>query len=139
MKTIALFTVATALVLASPAWGRKLPPLDQTRLFSEIAKDCSEVDLKVWKHPTRAVLLKKEVEIVSVKLCNDRKYPIFYVRFKFDPRGQTADYFKPLYSEMKKANGSHPFSFVALSDNTVVNVSFRQNGYIDADFEMYEP
>lgn len=141
MQSISSFAVFLCLLLntASFAWGGELPHLNQTRLFTETAEDCLNVDLDKWVHPTKTVLEHNAVEIVSVSLCNDGKYPIFYVRFKYDPQGQTADYFKPLYKKMKKANSNYPFSFVALSDNTVVRVSFRKNGYIDTEFEMYKP
>lgn len=122
----------------STAWGA-MPSLGETRLFSVLLKDCLVKDLKTWRHPVRSVLEKRGVQIEEVRLCNARKYPVFFVNFPYDPQGQTASYFSPLYDEMRIANGRHPFSFVALSDNTVVSVSYRPNGTAKVNHEMYKP
>ena len=105
------------------ASAEALPSLDKTKLFQDIVKNCYNVDLKAWQHPTKTFLNSHEVVLDFVKLCNHGKYPIFYVQFKYDPQGQTSDYFEPIYYGMKKANGGWPFSFVATNDNTVINLN----------------
>jgi hypothetical protein len=114
-----------------------LVPIDKTRLFSSIAKNCSIEDLRTWRHPVRSVLIERGAKIEQVQLCNDRVYPIFFVRFPYDPQGQTASYFSPLYNAMRRANGGYPFSFVSVADNTIINVSYRQNGWSKVEYERY--
>jgi len=117
-----------------------LVPLSQTWLFTHLVKDCADVDLQTWHHATRDVLVKRKVVIERVALCNDGKYPVFYVQFPYDPQGQTRDYFGPLYFAMEKANGGWPLSFVDATDNTVVSLTFdKRSGAYRDDAEMYRP
>jgi hypothetical protein len=140
MRIQLLWVVVTAVFAqVSPCYSKGLPPLKDTRLFSSIAKDCSAVDLDHWQHPTRSLLLKRHVQIEKVQICNGGNYPIFFVRFPYDPQGQTKSYFGPLFDKMRIANGGWPYSFVALSDNTVLNVSYGPTGYPDLEYEMYAP
>ena len=57
----------------------------------------------------------------------------------FGKRVPTSKTQKVLYDTMDKANGNWPFSFVATSDNTIVNVSYRSNGIYDVSYEIYQP
>lgn len=129
--------LALLLATSSMAWARELPRLPQTRLFSAVAIGCSDVSLASWQHPVKALLAQKGVIIERVQLCNAGKFPVFHVRFPFDPQGQTEDYFGPLYEGMRKANGGEPYAFVSTTDNTIVSVRYGADGRARPDYEMY--
>ena len=116
-----------------------LPTLEQTRLFTQIASGCQVVDMKTWQHQTRKVLTNPSSEILQVKLCNDKTYPIFFLKLKYDPQGQTANYYKPLYAKMKKANAGHPYSIISVEDNLTMNITYRSMGMADVDYQRYKP
>lgn len=96
----------------------------QTNLFSETVKGCREVDLSKWKHPTREVLITSGAQISKLLLCNKNKYPVFFVRFPYDPSSsQTKEYFYPLHTKLLKANGNWAFSMVSMDDKYIISVS----------------
>jgi hypothetical protein len=133
-----LFLFSMVVVLPYSIFGADLAPLKETKLYRETATDCQRLDLSSWSHPTRTVLEKnKGVTLDWVELCNNRKYPIYGVHFTYDPQGQTRDYFIPLYFEMLKANGRHPFSFVSLSDNLIINIAQMPKNGISERFEDF--
>lgn len=132
-----LTRILALLLLAAPAFGRELPTLPQTRLYTTLATGCSDANPATWTHPARALLAQKGVILQRVQLCNGGRYPVLTVRFPFDPQGQTEDYFGPLYAEMRKANGGQPYSFVAPTDRTVVSVRYAPDGRAQVDYEMY--
>lgn len=69
-------------------------------------------NIQEWQHPVKDILHKHKVIIHKVELYN-KTYPIFYVRFPYDPRLAHNDkYFKPLYYETLKANGFWNYSFI---------------------------
>ncbi len=112
-------SIVLGLMLAQPACAA---PLTGTDLYTKIAHDCQSLDLSKWHHPTRTVLENAGVQIIKVELCNDGKYPIFTVGFKYDPQGQTDDYFNPLYAKMADANGFWPYSFVDVEDSLIIDI-----------------
>lgn len=116
-----------------------LPKLEQTRLFTQIAQNCQDVDMQNWQHPTRKVLTNPGSEILRIKLCNDKSYPVFFLSLKYDPQGQTSNYYKPLYKKMRKANGNNPYSIVSVEDNLIMNISYRSMGMADIDYQRYQP
>lgn len=137
-----LMGILVLMVLSStlPVQAEKiLPTLDQTRLFTEIALDCQDVDMKAWTHQTRRVLANPSSEILQIKLCNDKTYPIFFLKLKYDPQGQTSNYYKPLYAKMKKANAGRPYSIISVEDNLTMNITYRTMGMADVDYQRYKP
>ncbi|WP_298162650.1 hypothetical protein [Acidocella sp.] len=116
-------TAPPARAQAQPAAA---PPLASTDLYAKTTHDCHSVDLSTWQHPARRVMEDAGVKIIKVELCNDGKYPIFTVGFKYDPRGQTDDYFNPLYAKVAQANGFWPFSFVDVEDSLIIDVGVDQ-------------
>jgi len=128
-------------MLAMPGGATAAAPplLGQTPLYTRLAHDCRTVDLAHWTHPTRQVLARHGVTLDKLQLCNDDRYPIYTVRFKFDPQGQTTDYFHPLYAKMAKANGYWPFSFVDTTDDLIVDVRPDRRGNVDVDYEQFGP
>lgn len=114
-----------------------LPELASTELYTRDAKDCHDVDLSTWRHPTRTVLEKSDIKVDKVQLCNGGHYPIFHVQLPYDPQGQTNSFFVPLYHRMKAANGKWPYAIVDTRGNTVVYVSYDKNGEIELGYEMY--
>jgi hypothetical protein len=117
--------------------GAEADGLANSVLYEKTAKDCRPVDLAQWSHPTRTVLRQAGVVLLGVQLCNDAKYPIFTVKFKYDPEGQTDRYFDPLYVRMGVANGYFPFSFVDEADREIVDVHYSRDRRLKIDYEQY--
>jgi hypothetical protein len=121
------------IVAASP------PSLDQTELFTSRTHDCRPQNLTTWSHPAKQVLQKNAVGLDAVQLCNEGKYPIFTVKFPYDPRARTTDWFHRLYARMAQANGFWSFSFVDVVDNVIVNVTVDKTHQINVGYEEYQP
>ena len=101
-----------------------LPKLPETRLMTAHGSDCKEVDLKTWKHPTKAVLAKNKVPLARLDLCDHGRFPVFYVNFQYDPMLDTTDsFFLPFYDAMWKANGRNPMGFVVTSSNETIELA----------------
>jgi hypothetical protein len=63
-------------------------------------------NIQEWHHPVKNILNKHKIILHKVELHN-KTYPIFFVRFPYDPRLAHNDkYFKPLYYETLKPTGS---------------------------------
>jgi hypothetical protein len=81
-------------------------------------------NIKEWHHPVKDVLKKQKVILYKVELHN-KTYPIFYVRFPYDPRlGHNDKYFKPLYYETLKANGFWNYAFIDRSFQCRINITW---------------
>lgn len=81
-------------------------------------------NIKEWQHPVKDILIKHKVILYKVELHN-KTYPIFYVRFPYDPRLAHNDkYFKPLYYETLKANGFWNYSFIDRSFQCKINITW---------------
>jgi hypothetical protein len=77
-----------------------------------------------WHHPVKDIFHKQKVILDKVELHN-KTYPIFYVRFPYDPRlAHNDNYFKPLYYETLKANGFWDYSFIDRSLQCKVNITW---------------
>lgn len=142
MKSVAIrffiFTVGIALSFPTVGGSQKRRPLKETQLYTEMATDCQRVDLQSWSHPTKSVLVKREgVTLDWVELCNQNKYPIFGVHFKYDPQGMTKNYFILLYRDILKANGNWPLSFVILNDYTIINLTSKDKNTISERYEHF--
>ncbi|MGR3886369.1 hypothetical protein [Pseudomonas sp. 1152_12] len=128
----------TLLLLLLPGLAHALPALKDTTLYTATAHDCHDVDLATWQHPTRTLLEKNNFQLERIQLCNGGHYPIFQVQAPYDPRGQTKDFFLPLYEHMRKANGKWPYALVVSSDAVVVYVSYPKDDGISLDYEGFE-
>jgi hypothetical protein len=81
-------------------------------------------NINEWHHPVKDILNKHKVIIYKVELQN-KTYPIFYVRFPYDPRlAHNDNYFKPLYYETLKANGFWDYSFIDRSFQCKINITW---------------
>ncbi len=81
-------------------------------------------NIKEWQHPVKDVLSKHQVILYKVELHN-KTYPIFYVRFPYDPWfGHNDKFFKPLYYETLKANGFWDYAFIDQSFQCKVNITW---------------
>ena len=81
-------------------------------------------NIKEWRHPVKDILQRHKVTIYKVELHN-KTYPIFYVRFPYDPRlGHNDKYFKPLYYETLKANGFWNYAFIDRSFQCRINITW---------------
>jgi len=125
------------LLLLLPSLAHALPALKDTTLYTTTAHDCHDVDLATWQHPTRTLLEKNNFQLERIQLCNGGHYPIFQVQAPYDPRGQTKDFFLPLYEDMRKANGKWPYALVVSSDAVVVYVSYPKADHISLDYEGF--
>ena len=92
---------------------------------SSFAGDVTVIsNIQEWRHPVKDVLQKHKVIIYKVELHN-KTYPIFYVRFPYDPRlGHNDQYFKPLYYETLKANGFWNYAFIDRSFQCRINITW---------------
>ena len=128
-----IFRAVIPLLLVADA-----PPfLEHTYLYTKEVRGCHDVDLTNWIHPSKNILLKAGVKLYSVILCNNDAYPVYNVRFKFDPRTNTSDYFIPIYGRVARANGGRPFSFVDTEDAVIINVKPDKRGNITISYEDY--
>ena len=81
-------------------------------------------NIQEWCHPVKDILNKHKVSLYKVELHN-KTYPIFYVRFPYDPRLAHNDkYFKPLYYETLKANGLWDYAFIDHSFQCRINITW---------------
>jgi hypothetical protein len=81
-------------------------------------------NIKEWQHPVKDIFIKHKVILYKVELHN-KTYPIFYVKFPYDPRlGHNDKYFKPLYYETLKANGFWDYSFIDRSFQCRINITW---------------
>jgi hypothetical protein len=92
-----------------------------------LAEELSVItNITEWHHPVKDILNKHNVIIYKVELRN-KTYPIFYVRFPYDPSLAHNDkYFKPLYYETLKANKFWNYSFIDRSFQCKVNITWDQ-------------
>lgn len=141
LKLLALSTLALTPIFTQAATNNFQSTKES---FTQIAKNCVDVDLKAWKHPTRAALIDHEFEIQKVQMCNDGKYPVFYGEPKGDPHSSYSyGYFIPMYESVFKANGRWPYALVYQRDHYAVSVSrnkeapgfsFNEEAYDDPNF-----
>ena len=81
-------------------------------------------DIPHWQHPVKSVLQKYKVTLVKVEL-HDQTYPVFYVKFPYDPMlGHNDNYFHPLYYDTLKANGFWNYAFVDLDGGSRINITW---------------
>ena len=81
-------------------------------------------DIAHWQHPVKAVLQKHKVQLYKVELHN-QTYPIFYVKFPYDPIfGHNDNYFHPLYYETLAANGFWNYAFVDREYGYRINITW---------------
>jgi hypothetical protein len=81
-------------------------------------------NIQEWHHQVKNILIKHKVSLYKVELHN-KTYPIFYVRFPYDPRLAHNDkYFKPLYYETLKANGFWDYAFIDRSFQCKINITW---------------
>ena len=134
-----LTILSILLVHDSATAGAQAPILQQTQLYSTKTWDCRSIDLPTWIDAARKVLENQKIEVNKVESCNDHKYKIFTVRFKYDPRTQTNQFFYPLYSRMLNANGRNAYSFVDPLDGVIINVQSAGGDRISVDYESFQP
>jgi hypothetical protein len=137
MEKIKLTFALTLLSFSVNGSSEPLPKLQDTDLFKKIAANCELVDLSTWTHATRNIIEKSGTELKKVMLCNSKRFPVFYINFKYDPQGQTKSFFYPFYQEMKVANGNNALAFVDIIDSTIVYLNFQGPSGIEINYEMY--
>jgi hypothetical protein len=81
-------------------------------------------NIEEWNHPVKNVLQKHNVILYKVELHN-KTYPVFYVKFPYDPWfGHNDKYFRPLYYETLRANGFWDYAFVDRSFECRININW---------------
>jgi hypothetical protein len=81
-------------------------------------------NIKEWHHPVKDIFNKQNVILYKVELHN-KTYPIFYVRFPYDPRlAHNDNYVKPLCYETLKANGFWNYAFIDRSFQCRINITW---------------
>jgi hypothetical protein len=84
-------------------------------------------NINEWHHPVKDVLIKHKVILYKVELYN-KTYPVFYVKFPYDPHfAHNDNYFKPLYYETLKANGFWDYSFIDRDFQCKINIKWDKN------------
>ncbi len=131
-------TLLAALPFVIAIGAQAAPTLDKTRLFTELADECRSVQLQGWQHPALAVFEHYAITVTSAQLCNTGEYPIFYVSLKYDPQGQTQDFYQPFYQAMKEALNGKPFAMVSDLDEMAISVSYDAQGNVNTEFERYQ-
>jgi hypothetical protein len=123
-KRKAILAAALVGVMAAGSLGA----VRGSRVFEVATARADEVrvvaNLKDWQHPVKEVLAKHKVILYKVEL-HHKTYPVFYVRFPYDPWfGHNDNYFKPLYYETLKANGFWDYSFIDQSFQCRINIKW---------------
>ncbi|OAN49312.1 hypothetical protein A6A04_04140 [Paramagnetospirillum marisnigri] len=109
----------------------------ETLFQTQIASDCRPIQMATWSHPTKEVMAERQVRLLKAELCREDKFPVFTVKFPYDPQGATESYFNPLYVEMAAANGNWPFAFVDPEDNLVVTVIPSGRNTVRLEYEPW--
>jgi hypothetical protein len=116
------------------------PPVEQVDypgLNDHLGQDCRTIDPATWKHPALEVVRQRpSTHLQWVKLCSKDAYPVFGVRFDFDPQGQTKDFFHPLFWDVLAANDGRPLAFVEIQDHLLIQL--RQDGKDQLDLNYLE-
>ncbi|ADW17744.1 hypothetical protein Despr_1592 [Desulfobulbus propionicus DSM 2032] len=108
------------------------PPLD---LSQQLGRDCHPVDARAWKSPALEIVRQRpKTELQWVQLCREGQYPVFGVRFAYDPQGQTNDFFYPLFLDVLEANGHRPFAFVETQDRLLIEVGGEGGDQLDLNY-----
>jgi hypothetical protein len=129
--------VAAAVFLCAVGHASDLPTLSSTGLYRTVAHNCHPVDLITWNHPTKDVLIKYQIPLFALELCNSDRYPIFHVNFKYDPMALTDSFFVPFYKAIFSANGRNPMAFVETTSGNVIVVLSNDHGNPRASYEQF--
>lgn len=91
-----------------------------------IVRDQSTIiELTNWRHPTKAVLERNGITLVELHISN--KYPIFRVKFDFDPiSSENSRNLNRICYELLEANGMWPYALVDSTDHIRLNVQWRK-------------
>lgn len=93
---------------------------------------CADVNIiqniDTWNHPVKTVLKKYNVKLYKVELQNNSTYPIFYIKFPYDPMlAHNNNYFHPLYYDTLKANGFWNYAFIDQDNNIRINITWDKS------------
>jgi hypothetical protein len=135
--TMARLAAIIGIAASAQAIANSPLPLFQTILYANMTHDCRRTELSSWSNSIGKIFSINKVTVQKTELCNDGRYTIYTVHFKYDPRAQTSKYFHPLYAAVAQANGFLPFSFVDVDDNVIVNVRIDQKHALSISYEDY--
>lgn len=102
-----LVALCCALLISSWAWAKRPATTPATS-----GEDIVVItDIKKWEHPTKRVFEKYKLELKKVELQHQKKYPLFYLAFPWDPRtGPNGRLLSKIEAEVFVANGRHNFA-----------------------------
>jgi hypothetical protein len=80
-------------------------------------------DISAWKHPVHEVLAKHNVGLAKVELHDNKRFPVFFVKFPYDPQSSAASgYFHKLYLDVLEANGFWEYAFNDEIDGLLITI-----------------
>jgi hypothetical protein len=126
---LAIFLAAIPVLNGNAAENVKI---SKTRLFTKLATECKNIEYEKWEHPLRKVFSEMYVLVREIQLCNNNKYPIFYLGI--GPLGEP-DY--KVYEKSRTANGSWPFAFVIPGRGEIIYVSYPKNSEPKIEYEYF--
>lgn len=106
------------------------------RLSDRFGDDCRDFELAQFDHPTRDRFGQGTgARLRWVMLCSDYTYPVYGAEFDYDPSGQMADYFHPLYLDLLEALAEQSYAIVALNDALLIRVGRGYGDDLDIDVD----
>lgn len=94
-------------------------------------------DISSWNHPVKSVLEKNKVILNKVELLNNKKLPVFFVEFPYDPNSsETKSYFNKLFIDVLNANGTWDYKFNDETWRVVISIHWdTKSKTIDIGYE----
>lgn len=136
--SVCFLGIATSTGINADSGRSEYPLLKDTELYTKTARDCRMIDVQTWKHPVKKIFESRAVEIESVELCNDGKYPVFHAKLKYDPEtAPNQKYYTGFYWDILHSNGKWPFAIVDTRDEEVIYVSLEGKETLSISNELY--
>lgn len=108
----------------------------QTVLSREMGETCKTAVSTRQIERMQNVLKEAGAELQFVLSCQNGHLPVFAVKFPYDQRGPTEDYFYPLFDRMLLRNGGRPLAFLEVRDNLLTRVSLLESGDIEVALDQ---
>lgn len=79
-------------------------------------------DIVNWKHPTKDVFAKNNINVLKVVLYNEKTHPEFHVNLQYDIDKTTVSYYHKLFTELASANAFWSYGIYDYKFNKLINV-----------------
>lgn len=94
---------------------------------------CEPLDPAAWNHPVLLLIHKRKyVRFEWAMLC--RSLPVLGLNFKYDPRGQTSDFFLPFYDDILNSGTETAFSIVSIKDGLIIDLKRPAKDELSIDY-----